>query len=77
MEFPIETTDALFVNQLIHSCKNPAYIKIGDNTFDEGFYTYRVEMHCAAFTYTAKALERDPDGLPTKYLVLSAEYEPC
>ena len=80
MEFPIETTDALFVDQLYHACTNPAYIKVGDLTIREGeagFATYRVELHCVVITYTAKVLERGPDGIPTKYLVISAEYEDC
>lgn len=81
MEFPIVTTDALFVDLLNNACTNPAYIKVGDNTFgkkaEEGFASYRVETCCVAHTYIAKAIERDPDGLPTKYVVNSVEYENC
>lgn len=82
MEFPIETTDALFVDQLNHACKNPAYIELGGIiTFGkkskEGFWTYRVETHCVAITYVAKVLEHGPDGIANKYLVDSIEYEPC
>ena len=80
MDFPIKTTDALFVDLLNNACKNPVFVEAGTESFAdqvEGFSNYRVENHCVAITYTAIPLERDPDGLPTKYLVVSAVYEPC
>ena len=73
MEFPIETTDPILVDLLNNECANPAW---GRNE-EDGFSTYRVETHCVAHTYTAKAIERDPEGLPTKYLVMCVEYERC
>ena len=78
MEFPIETTDALFVNLLNRTRRIPVLMKDGTEAFSkpgEKFSDYRVETYGLAVIYTAIPLERGPDGLPTKYVVLSVEYE--
>ena len=80
MNFPIKTTDALFVDLLNNACKNPIFVEAGTEAFvDQGekFSNYRVELHCMAITYTAIPLDLDPDGVPTKYFVISAVYEGC
>lgn len=73
MEFPIETTDPILVDLLNNACTNQAW---GKNE-EDGFSTYRVDLHCVAITYVAKVLERDDGVLPTKYLVICVEYEDC
>ena len=79
MKFPIVTSDALFVNLLNNACKTPMFIEAGTEAFDkqgEEFSNYHVETNGVSII-TAMPLERDNDGLPTKYVVNSVEYEAC
>ena len=62
-------SDPYIVNLLNISCKGPATV--------EGYSTYRVETHCTAVTYTAKPLDRDHDGMPTRYSIIHRDYEAC
>ena len=76
-----DTSDPYIVNLLNIACKNPAYVTVGGKTFgkevESGYSTYRVETHCTAVTYTAKALDRDHDGMPTRYRIIHRDYESC
>ena len=64
-----ETSDLLVVDLLNNACTNPAPV--------EGFDLYRVETHCTAITYTAKVLHCDLNNMPTRYVVINRDYEPC
>ena len=64
-----DTRDPFIVGLLNIACKNPATV--------EGYSTYRVETHCTAVTYTAKVLERDHNGWPTRYRIIHRDYEAC
>lgn len=80
MEFPIVTTDSLFVDLLNRTRKIPVSMKAGTEAFDkqdEEFSDYRVETYGLAVIYTAIPLERDNGVLPTKYGVIAVEYEAC
>ena len=68
-----ETSDPLFVGLLSVACSNPAYGKDSH----KGYSLYRVETHCVAVIYTAKVIDRDDDGLPTRYAVINRDYEDC
>ena len=59
-----ETSDLLVVDLLSIACSDPSPV--------EGYSTYRVETHCTAVTYTAKVIDRDHNGAPTRYAVLDA-----
>ena len=75
------TGDPLFVDLLNVSCSDPAYVKVGfggrviGDESEEGFSTYRVVTHCMVVTYTAKVVDRDRNGSPTRYAVINREYE--
>ena len=62
-----ETSDTLFVDLLNNACKNPAPTP--------GYWTYRVETHCTAVTYTAKVINRDHNNMPTRYRIIHRDYE--
>ena len=64
-----ETSDPLFVDLFNNACINPSPVK--------GFNVYRVETHCTAITYTAMPTVRDLNGMPTRYVVINCDYEPC
>ena len=74
-----DTSDPYIVDLLNIACKNPAYATVGDKTFgresDSGYSTYRVETQCTSVTYTAKAIDRDHNGMPTRYRVIHRDYE--
>ena len=63
-----ETSDLLVVDLLNNACVNPATV--------DGYGTYRVETHCTVITYTARPVERDGSGMPTRYAVIDAEHTP-
>lgn len=42
----------------------------------EGFNTYRVETNNSVITYTARPVERDGSGMPTRFAVIDVEYAP-
>lgn len=62
-----DTSDPFIVGLLNTACKNPATV--------EGYYTYRIETHCNAVTYTAKVINRDHNGKPTRYRIIHRHYE--
>lgn len=64
-----ETSDPLFVDLLNNACKNPDIVR--------GQFIYRVETHCLAIIYTAKVLNRDINGMPTRHAVIHRDYEAC
>ena len=64
-----DTSDPLFVDLLNIACKDPATV--------EGYSTYRVVTHCTVVTYTAKVIDRDHNGCPTRYRVIHRDYEAC
>ena len=64
-----ETSDPLFVDLLNIACKDPATA--------DGYSTYLVETHCTAVAYTAKVIDRDHNGWPTRYRVIYRDYEAC
>ena len=61
-----QTSDLLVVDLLNNACTDPAPV--------EGFNLYRVETHCVVITYTARPVERDGSGMPTRYAVIDAEH---
>lgn len=61
-----ETSDLLVVDLLNNTGATPSSV--------EGFNTYRVETNTTAITYTASPIERDGNGMPTRYAVLDADY---
>ena len=61
-----QTSDLLVVDLLNNACTDPAPV--------EGFNLYRVETHCTVITYTARPVERDGSGMPTRYAVIDAEH---
>ena len=61
-----ETSDLLVVDLLNTACVTPATA--------DGFGLYRVETATVAITYTARPIERDGNGMPTRYAVLDAEH---
>lgn len=65
------TFDPFIVGVLNNCCTNPA------QGYPAGWDTYRVETHCVALTFTAKAIDRDSDGLPTGYVIDRVETESC
>lgn len=80
MEFPVVTTDPILVDQLNRARRRPMFVEAGTEAFGkqgEEFSNYRVETYGVEVIYTAMPLERGPNGLPTKYLVTCAIYEPC
>lgn len=64
-----DTSDHFIVDLLNNACKNQATV--------EGYSTYRVETHCTAVTYTAKVINRDHSGMPTRYRIIHRHYETC
>ena len=76
-----DTSDPFIVNLLSIACSEPAYVEMGGNTFgkesEKGYSLYRVETHCTAVTYTAKVIDRDPNGWPTRYRIIHRDYESC
>ena len=76
-----DISDPLFVELLNIACSDPAYVELGGNPFskevEEVYSTYRVETHCTAVTYTAKVIERDHNGWPTRYRIIHRDYEAC
>ena len=62
-----DITDPLFVDLLNVSCNGPHPI--------EGYAIYRVETHFLAVIYTARPIERDHNGTPTRYAVINRDYE--
>ena len=69
-----ETSDTLFVDLLNIACAD-----FGDNTYGndayKGYAAYRVETHCVAVTYIAKAIDRDHNNMPTRYRIIHRDYE--
>ena len=61
-----QTSDLLVVDLLNNACTDPSTV--------EGFNLYRVETHCVVITYTARPVERDGSGMPTRYAVIDAEH---
>ena len=61
-----ETSDLLVVDLLNNACVNPATV--------DGYGTYRVETPTTTITYTARPVERDGSGMPTRYAVIDAEH---
>ena len=76
-----DTSDPFIVDLLNNACKNPAYATVGGKTFgkesEKGYSTYRVETHCTAVIYTAKVIDRDHNGMPTRYRIIHRDYEAC
>ena len=76
-----DITDPLFVELLNIACSDPSYVELGGNPFskevEEVYSTYRVETHLLAVTYTARPIERDGGGWPTRYVVIKRDYEAC
>lgn len=60
------TSDLLAVDLLNNACTDPSPV--------EGFNLYRVETHCTVITYTARPVQRDGSGMPTRYAVIGAEH---
>ena len=82
MKFPIVTSDPLFVDLLNNARKIPIFVEAGAEAFGrngEEFSDYIVDSYPygVSIIYTAMPLERNNGVLPTKYVVISAEYEPC
>lgn len=63
------TSDPFIVDLLNIACKDPANVA--------GYSIYRVETHCTAVTYTARPLEFDFNGTPTRYRIIHRHYETC
>ena len=61
-----ETSDLLVVDLL-----NNAFIT---HAATYGYGTFRVETATTIITYTARPVERDGNGMPTRYAVLDAEH---
>ena len=59
-----ETSNLLVVDLLNNACTTPATA--------DGYGTYRVETATTTITYTARPVERDGSGMPTRYAVLDA-----
>ena len=72
-----ETSDPLFVGLLNITCNNHDCTTVGGGVCGNKYSTYRVETHCTAVTYTAKVIERDHNGWPTRYRVIHRDYEAC
>ena len=62
-----DTSDPYIVDLLNNACNNPSNLT--------GYSTYRVETHCTAVTYSAKPLDRDHNGMPTRYRIIHRDYE--
>ena len=80
MEFPIVTSDVLFVDLLNRARKIPILFDTGAEAFGrngEEFSDYVVDTYGVAVIYTAMPLERGNGVLPTKYVVISVDYEGC
>ena len=69
-----DTSDPYIVDLLNITCAD-----FGDNTYGndayKGYAAYRVETHCVAVTYIAKAIDRDHNGMPTRYSIIHRDYE--
>ena len=74
-----DTRDPYIVGLLNLACSDPAYVKVGfgGRVIGEGYSTYRVVTHCTVVTYTAKVIDRDHNGWPTRYRIIHRDYEPC
>ena len=76
-----DTSNPFIVDLLNNACSDTAHVKIGEKTFgketEKGYSTYRIETHCTAVIYTAKVIDRDHNGKPTRYRIIHRYYEPC
>ena len=59
-----ETSDLLVVDLLNNAYVKPATV--------DGYATYRVDTPTTTITYTARPVERDGNGMATRYAVLDA-----